>query len=212
MTVAAAEPLLRAVGLAKHWDPSSGLSRLWLDLVPGEVVVIRGRSGSGKSTLLALLAGWCDPDEGTIERIGGWAGCWREWRSTSVVPQVLGLANELSVAENLEHVLRLGGASLSDARRSSNATIDALDLTELSRRLPREISLGQQQRVAVGRATIIQPRLLLADEPTSHQDRYHASTIVEALRTAAATGSSVLITSHDPSVAAAADRVVSLDD
>lgn len=204
---------LRAV--AKRWDATSGLAGLTMQLRRGEVVALQGRSGSGKSTLLALLVGWCAPDAGKIVRHGGWAldGGWRHWRSTAIVPQVLGLADELSITENLEHVLRLDGRA---DRRTRDAAVlamlAALDLDEQAARLPREVSLGQQQRAAVGRAAIIRPRLLLADEPTCHQDAAHAAGVLAQLRALADDGgAAVLIASHDPLVAAAADRVVSLD-
>ena len=208
------EVLVRVEQVAKHWGASSGLAPVSMELRAGEVVALQGRSGSGKSTLLALLAGWCGPDEGALRRAGHLAedGRWATWSGTAIVPQVLGLAEELSVAENLEHVLRLGGVARAARERRVEEVLDALDLAAQRHRLPRETSLGQQQRVAVGRAVIAAPVLLLADEPTCHQDPAHAAAVLAALRAVACGGGAVLVASHDATVAAAADRVVSLDD
>jgi ABC-type lipoprotein export system ATPase subunit len=184
-----------------------------MDLCRGELVVLQGRSGSGKSTLLALLAGWCVADQGWIERNGDWAqgDRWRLWASTAIVPQVLGLADELSVEENLEHVLRLHKEPRVGRRHKVAETLEALDLLDQAMRRPGEISLGQQQRVAVGRATIATPVVLLADEPTCHQDPTHRHSVLAVLRKIADGGGAVLIATHDPSVADVSDRVMSLD-
>jgi ABC-type lipoprotein export system ATPase subunit len=206
--------LLRIDAVAKQWGASSGLAAVTTELRGGELVALQGRSGSGKSTLLSLLAGWCTPDAGRLERIGPWAAGdrWATWSGTAIVPQVLGLADELPVEENLGHVLRLAGVDRRTAAERVEDVLVALDLAEQRRRLPREISLGQQQRVAVGRAVIAAPVVLLADEPTCHQDPEHATAVLDALRRVADDGGAVLVASHDAAVAAAADRVVSLDE
>jgi putative ABC transport system ATP-binding protein len=195
-------------GVVKRWGSTVGLGPVSAVVRDGELVVVTGRSGSGKSTLLALLAGWCTPDEGSIDRDGDAS----TWSATAIVPQVLGLADELSIGENLEHVLRLGG--IRDVARRDAAVaqmLGALDLEEQAGRLPRHVSLGQQQRAAVGRAAIIEPQVLLADEPTCHQDPAHVAAVLDVLRAAADRGSAVLVATHDPIVGAAADRVISLD-
>ena len=176
--------------------------------------MVRGRSGSGTLSLLALLVGWCEPDGGTIERIGAWAegGAWRRWDRTAIVPQVLSPLAELSVAENVELVLRLAGSGRDAAHRPAAAVLEALDLDPLAGRPATETSLGQQQRLAVARAVVAQPVVLLADEPTSHQDADHARMVLAALRTCAAAGSTVIVASHDEAVRDVADRVVDLDE
>ena len=217
MSAATAPPavaVVRGRGVAKHWDAASGLAPLTFEAGEGEVVMVRGRSGSGKSTLLALLVGWCEPDGGTIERIGAWAegGAWRRWDRTAIVPQVLSPLAELSVAENVELVLRLAGSGRDAAHRPAAAVLEALDLDPLAGRPATETSLGQQQRLAVARAVVAQPVVLLADEPTSHQDADHAQMVLAALRTCAAAGSTVIVASHDEAVRDVADRVVDLDE
>ena len=142
---------MRVVGLAKRWDATSGLAPVSFSAGMGEIVLVRGRSGTGKSTLLALLAGWCEPDGGTIDRVGEWAdqGGWRRWDRTAVVPQVLSPLAELSVAENVELVLRLLGAQRQVAEPQAAEVLAQLDLHELAARAATETSLGQQQRLAV---------------------------------------------------------------
>ena len=178
------------------------------------MVMVRGRSGSGKSTLLALLVGWCEADAGTLERVGAWAADeeWRRWDRTAIVPQVLSPLAELSVAENVELVLRLAGEARLSAAGRAAGVLDALDLGPLAHQAAMETSLGQQQRLAVARAVVAQPALLLADEPTSHQDAGHAQLVLAALRGCRDAGSAVIVASHDDAVRDAADRVVDLDD
>lgn len=90
------------------------------------------------------------------------------------------------------------------------ASLERLDLVEFANRCVDEISMGQQQRTALARAAIVQPRVLLVDEPTSFQDGGHAGTVIEELRRLAAGGTALLVATHDEAVSAAADRVVEL--
>jgi putative ABC transport system ATP-binding protein len=206
-------PILSLRDVTKRWGDSSGLEPISLDLAAGELIVVQGRSGSGKSTLLAILAGWCDPDTGRIERFGEWANAdaWRAWRHTSVVPQVLANVAELSVRENIAMPVRLAGASAHEAAATADAVLDRLALGAQAARRPGEISVGQQQRLAVARAVAMPVTLLLADEPTSHQDATHADVVMAAIERAAADGAGVLVTSHDPAALNVADRIVHFD-
>jgi putative ABC transport system ATP-binding protein len=210
---AGAEMLADLRSVAKRWDASSGLAPVSLTIHRGEIVALQGRSGSGKSTLLALLAGWCQPDAGEIVRSGALASgaSWHRWQGTAIVPQVLGLVGELSVAENVMLVLRLAGVGRSAGRAMVDDLLGRLDLIDHALRLPRETSLGQQQRVAVARATVSSPTLVLADEPTCHQDVQHSTAVLAELRRVATAGGGVIVASHDEAVVAAADRVVTLD-
>ena len=153
-TVGLAEPVLTASGISKRWDASSGLEPVTFSIGSGQLAVVKGRSGSGKSTLLAILAGWCAADGGDIVRFGPWSegDAWRRWSHTSVVPQVLANVPELSVRENIELPLRLAGVARDEVRRRAAAVSAMLDLDEQLDRPPGEISVGQQQRLAVARA------------------------------------------------------------
>jgi putative ABC transport system ATP-binding protein len=212
--VVASDVLLAAHGLGKRWDASSGLAPVTLTVGRGEVVALRGRSGSGKSTLLAVLAGWCAPDSGVVVRAAELDDddAWTRWQGTAVVPQVLGLVEELSIGENVELVVRLAGVARSRRQPIVAELLTRLDLAEHADRLPRETSLGQQQRVAVARAVVASPVIVLADEPTCHQDVEHTSAILAVLRGVADAGGGVIVASHDDAVADTADRIVSLDD
>lgn len=194
--------LVEMRGASRLWDGVVGLHPFDLHVDRGEVVVVKGRSGSGKSTLLALVAGLCVPDGGTVIVDGAQPLVDMPWAQLAIVPQVLALATELSVRENITD----------SAPHSDDTHIDALlvllDLVEIARRTITEISMGQQQRVAVARAIGVTPSLLLADEPTSFQDSAHTSVVVAALRHAAVGGAGVLVATHDPTMIAAADRVL----
>ncbi len=206
-------PLAEATDLGKRWSDDAGLKPISFTLSSHELIVVRGRSGSGKSTLLALLAGWVAPDGGRLVRLGPWGqkGVERTWRGTAILPQVLAPIAELTMTENVALPLRLSGSSWPQARRRARTILDELDLTDEADRAATDSSLGQQQRMALARAAVIAPIVLLADEPTSHQDAGHIATVLRVVRSAVVTGTCALVASHDPAVAAIADRVLDLD-
>lgn len=177
-----------------------------ISLLPGEIVAVAGPSGSGKSTLLHIVLGWERPDEGTVvvdPSIGtGWAGI-------AMVPQELGLLPELTGGQNVGLAARLARGA--DSVRTQEAIAD-LGLGSLVDRLPGELSLGEQQRFAVARAVAAGPRLLVADEPTSHQDETNADRVMAALGSVAASGGAVFVATHDDRLLDRADRIVRLRD
>ena len=205
-------PLVTLRGIAKAHGPA-GPARVQalrgLDLViePGEVIALLGPSGSGKSSVLQLLCEWELPDGGSIEWGPALAVTNRRWQHLAVVPQGLGLLDELSVRENVELPGRLG-ADVGDVER----LLEDLGLARIADRRPSETSLGEQQRVAVARAVAVSPRLLLADEPTSNQDAGSAALVLDAIARCAAAGTGCLVATHAADVAARADRVVELRD
>ncbi len=190
--------------LTKMWSDTAGLLPISFTVQPGEMVVVRGRSGSGKSTLLAVLAGSCAADSGEATVAGGSPGSSRPWSQIALVPQVLGLAIELSVRENITDA-----AAVLDRDRL-DGLLDRLDLRDFVDRRIDEISMGQQQRVAIARALAQVPAVVLADEPTSYQDSLHARAAIDELRRGASDGCAVLVATHDDAVVAAADRVLDL--
>ncbi len=189
---------------SRLWDGEAGLHPVDLHVDAGELVVIKGRSGSGKSTLLALVAGLCQPGSGTVSVLGRRPTLDMAWSELAIVPQVLALAAELSIGENVDDC-----ASRAD-RTAVAALLHRLDVIELADRTISEVSMGQQQRAAVARAMVADPKVLLADEPTSYQDDIHTAVVVEALRHAADRGAAVLVATHDDTVAVTADRVIEL--
>jgi ABC-type lipoprotein export system ATPase subunit len=205
--------LAEATDLAKRWADGAGLQPFSFTLSSSELVVVRGRSGSGKSTLLALLAGWIAPDGGRLVRLGPWAanGVERTWKGTAILPQVIAPINELTMTENVALPLRLSGSARSAANARAREVLDQLDLTDEADRAASDTSLGQQQRMALARAAAIDPIVMLADEPSSHQDAGHIATVLELFRSMVARGTCIVVASHDHTVADVADRVLDLD-
>ena len=179
-----------------------------LSAVRGEIVGLVGRSGSGKTTLLSITAGWEPADSGEIAVPGDGSPTWSD---IAVVPQRLGLMDELSVRENVEYPARLAGG-LADRRDLIEDLLEAFGLHVLSRRHPKEISLGEQQRVALARALVLRPRLLIADEPTGHQDAGWGRKIFDVLADAASLGTCCLVATHDRTLGPLMDRVVWMAD
>jgi putative ABC transport system ATP-binding protein len=189
-----------------------------LDLAPGKVLGLMGRSGSGKTTLLNIVAGWETADKGTI----AWFdpdGTRREtthqgrlpWKQAAVVPQKLGLIEELSVRKNIEYPARLDG-TLDEHRARVDELITQFGLEDLADRVPAETSVGQQQRVALARALVMSPRLLLADEPSGHQDARWVNDVFKALKAAADVGTCCLIATHNEEVAEFFDTIFQMSE
>jgi putative ABC transport system ATP-binding protein len=197
-------PRLEVRALEKRWTPDSGLPSVTFDIEAGQLVVVRGRSGSGKSTLLAILAGLCTADTGTFLLDGAPPPGVASWEQIAIVPQVLALAPELTARENITDGL------------SSDADVDELvgrlHLQHVAARTPDTCSMGEQQRTALARALVAAPRLLLADEPTSHQDAALRDVVVAELHRAAQHGGGVLVVSHDARLWELADQVLTLGD
>jgi ABC-type lipoprotein export system ATPase subunit len=217
-TTTASEPelpfILDANGLSKAYrrgeEVVHALDDVSLTLRAGELVGLVGRSGSGKTTLLNVIAGWEHPDAGTIERSGSESAV-PGWDVLAVVPQKLGLFDELSVRENLEYPARLHGR-LEELRARVDELMEDLGIAHLAARYPKETSLGEQQRTAVARALVLAPTLVLADEPTGHQDAASERRVLEAFGRAAAEGGSCLIATHNASLAPRLDRVLEMAD
>lgn len=186
-----------------------------LELVGGELVALVGRSGSGKTTLLNVLCGWEQPDVGTVQWCGRPEGANVadvEWEGISLVPQTPGLLEDLTVAENVGLPCRLRGDPAGSTELAVAVLLESLGLNELSERFPDEISLGEQQRTSVARALLLVPDLLLADEPTAHQDAVSMSKVLDAIRSVVATGKACLVASHSAEVLRVADRVLEMRD
>ena len=205
--------------LAKTFPGGAPLfEALQLDVAPGELVAILGESGSGKSTLLNLVAGLDRPDRGEIGVSGvtitgldddGLA----RWRRGSVgfVFQAFHLLPYLTVGENVALPLLLAGTPASERRDRAKAALASVGLAERAQRRPASLSGGEAQRVAVARAVVHRPALVLADEPTGNLDEANAALVMQALRDAVKREKAAgLLVTHSLVAAASADRVLRL--
>lgn len=190
-----------------------------LDLAAGELVAITGRSGSGKSSLLNVAGGLVRPSSGTVRvdgaELGGLSAAElaaARRRSVGYVFQDLNLISTLTAVENASLPLELEGMSVRDARDLATAALASVGVGDLVDRFPEEMSGGQRQRVAIARGLVGDRRLLLADEPTGALDEVTAEGVMHVLRSECDRGAACLLVTHDPSLAAWADRVVRLRD
>jgi putative ABC transport system ATP-binding protein len=207
------QPLLVGEGLSKVYERGTekirALDEVALALRGGEVVGLVGRSGSGKTTLLNVLSGWERPDRGTLRWLvdgGHQQVAALAWRDLALVPQSFGLLEELTVRENVEYPARLARL-LPELRGRVDELLSDLGLEHLQARLPVETSIGEQQRTALARALVLTPSLLLADEPTGHQDAGWTEKVLARLKEAAANGTCCLVATHNPAATAYFDTV-----
>jgi ABC-type lipoprotein export system ATPase subunit len=168
----------------------------------GMRVALTGPSGSGKSTLLHLLAGLDTPTSGTIEWPGLGGNPFGRPGAVGMVFQGPSLLPPLDVTENVALPLLLAHATASEARMRATAALREVGLDGIGSRLPEELSGGQAQRVAVARALAIEPKLILADEPTGQLDSAHAQQVVDLLLSAATRlGAALVLATHDQALA-----------
>jgi putative ABC transport system ATP-binding protein len=132
------------------------------------------------------------------------------WDELAFLPQRFGLLPELSVRENVEFPARLAGR-LAEEAAAVDALLDRLGLAELAERRPQETSIGQQQRTALARALVLRPSVLLADEPTSHQDAGWRDAVWRVVVEAAESGTACLVATHEEEIARYANRVWQVD-
>ncbi len=216
------ESILAAEGIVRTYAGANGVLAVRgasLALNPKDFVALMGPSGSGKTTLIGVMSGLDRPDEGEVRWKGAPIGSLsgedrRTLRRTSmgVVFQSFGLLPTLSAVENVELPLRFGGAPLDEARARAAAWLVRLGLGDRLENRTFELSAGQQQRVAVARALIAEPEVVLADEPIAEVDTENADLILEALWDVIRRGGAVLAATHNPEVLRYANRVVLFHD
>jgi putative ABC transport system ATP-binding protein len=203
---------------ADHVDRAV-LQGLSMEVDRGEWVAAMGPSGCGKSTMLHLLGGLDLPDAGSIrlddDEITVLAAPDRarlRRRRVGYVFQQYNLIPHLDVTANVELPQRLAGTSRREARARSTELLETLGLGGRERNMPGTLSGGEQQRVAIARALANHPDLLLADEPTGALDSASAALVLDLLRARHDAGQTIVMVTHDPEVAAAADRIVHILD
>jgi lipoprotein-releasing system ATP-binding protein len=210
-------------GLNKFYEAGSGrlhvLRDVDLEVRRGEMVAIVGASGVGKSTLLHLLGGLDRADSGSI-RVGGTELLSLsdlslvEFRNRNVgfVFQFHHLLPEFDARENVEMPMRIARMPLDEARRRASELLTRVGLAERLTHRPNMLSGGEQQRVAVSRALVMRPALLLADEPTGDLDEVTGDALHGLLRDMHTEhGLTSVIATHNPRLAAACDRVLRLE-
>jgi putative ABC transport system ATP-binding protein len=229
-------PLVEAIDLTRRWGKGSaaqlGLDRVTVSIGAGEFVAIVGPSGSGKSTLGSLIAGIDRPTSGSLviagtridqlsdDRIARWRG-----GNVGIVFQDFHLLPTLTAAENVELALKFVSARSQSGSQSASSRMgrrdrvarsrDALALVGLepkARRLPSQLSGGEQQRVAIARAIVTKPTLVVADEPTGSLDQASGAVVFDLLATLARCGTTVVMITHDDRLARRADRTVAMLD
>jgi putative ABC transport system ATP-binding protein len=213
-------PLLAAADLRKAYGPTTALDGAEFAIRPGEIVAVMGPSGSGKSTLLHCLAGIVRPDSGRILYGGRELTAMPDAERSTLrrtdfgfVFQFGQLVPELTCTENVALPLRLNGVRRKEAEARAMEWMARLEVDDLGRKRPGEVSGGQGQRVAVARSLVTGPRVLFADEPTGALDSLNGERVMRLLTGAARdTDAAVVLVTHEARVAAYSDREVVVRD
>ncbi len=218
------EAVIAAKDVGRVYASDSGdvhaLRNINFQVQRGEFVALRGRSGSGKTTLLNCLGGLDSPTSGVIWIQGTDIATLEEverarWRRENIgfVFQQMGLLPSFSAYENLDVMARLGNVPRRDRRRRILDTLELVGLLDYYDHRPYEMSGGQQQRIAIARALVTEPDLILADEPSSELDSDTTHDVLAVLQDFVRLKEvSILLSSHDPIVDEYADRIISLRD
>ena len=213
-------PLLTGTGITKSYGNTPALRGIDITVGEGEIVAVTGPSGCGKSTLLHCLAGILRADSGEIRYRDQDIGLWSETARSrlrrtdfGVLFQFGQLVPELTAAENVGLPLLLAGSGRRDARAAALRWLDRFGVAGMADKRPGAMSGGQQQRCAVARAMITQPRVVFADEPTGALDQLNGEQVLVAMVQAVREeGTAVVLVTHEAPIAAYADREIVLRD
>ncbi|SEF13026.1 ABC transporter ATP-binding protein [Jiangella alba] len=215
------EPMIAVRAATRRYDEGPpALDDVTLTVVPGEAVAILGPSGSGKSTLLNLVAGLDRPDSGTVtvngvrvDSLGETASAGYRRRTLGMIFQFFNLLDDLTVTENVVLPAQLAGMPRREARRRAGELLETLGIDRHTGAYPGRLSGGERQRVAVARALMNRPPLLLADEPTGALDTASGEDVIGLLADLNADGQTIVVVTHDVRLArACTTRTVELVD
>ena len=217
------QPLLDVIHATKVYSTekvlTSAVNDVSTTISDGELIAITGPSGSGKSTLLSLLGLLDRPTKGDVlvrgvptAALAGTARSRLRNRTFAYVFQNFSLVPQLSAAENVELPLLYRNVAAAERRERAAETLCRVGLEHRLEHLPSQLSGGEQQRVAIARAIVSRPLAVLADEPTGNLDSDNARGIVDLLLELHASGSAVVLVSHDAGIAALAERHIALRD
>ncbi|KZY45876.1 ABC transporter ATP-binding protein [Pseudoalteromonas shioyasakiensis] len=198
---------------------TTALNNINLHVNEGEFLAIMGPSGCGKSTLLSILGMLDSPSAGSFEFLGEDIAGFGEKQlatlrkaSIGFVFQSFNLIDELTVFENVELPLQYQNISKSERKQRVDAILKRVAIDHRADHLPQQLSGGQQQRVAVARALVINPKLILADEPTGNLDSKNGDEVMAMLRELNREGTTVIVVTHSEKEGNYADRLVRLLD
>ena len=213
----AADPLIRLTGLSRTFEVGDQLVRALdgvnLSIAPGDYLSLMGPSGSGKSTLLNILGLLDRPTAGEY---------WLGDVQTSTMPddrladtrqkeigfvfQIFHLIARMSALENVELPMMLAGMPVADRRARARTALERMGLGPRIDHRPNQLSGGERQRVAIARAVVMQPRILLADEPTGNLDSAAGGEVVKIMEALHAQGLTLIVVTHDPAIGERANR------
>jgi putative ABC transport system ATP-binding protein len=217
------EPILVAEGVRKVYRSGGtdviALKGLHLTVPQGEFLAVMGASGSGKTTLLNCLSGLDEIDDGrvlveghSIHELSDAKRTRHRAETMGFIFQAFNLIPVFTATENVELPLLLARVPALEARERARETLTRVGLGHRLDRRPPELSGGEQQRVAIARALAGRPRLVWADEPTGNLDSEMASAVMDLLCELHEEGLTLVLVTHDPSVAARADRLITVKD
>ncbi len=221
--MAAAAPIVEIRDLTKLYLQGeikvTALDHVTLDIATGEFLVLMGPSGSGKSTLLHIIAGVDRPTSGSCRVQGVDVPQLNEsdladWRNQNVgfVFQTFNLIPVLSAYENVELPLLLTKLNRRERREQVETALALVGLKDRMKHLPRQLSGGQEQRVAIARSLVTDPALIVADEPTGNLDHNSATDVLTILQSLSGQlGKTIIMVTHDPKAAAFGSRTIHLE-
>ena len=215
--------MLKVTNLSKIFSTEEvqtlALDGVSFEIKDGEFVAIMGPSGCGKSTLMNILGLLDNPTSGSYQLIGQEVGNLKEKDRTQFrkgnigfVFQSFNLIDELNVYENVELPLLYLKISSSERKKRVDEILKRMNIAHRAKHFPQQLSGGQQQRVAIARAVVMNPKLILADEPTGNLDSKNGREVMELLTELNREGSTIVMVTHSQKDAAKAQRIINLFD